>query len=100
MAYTTRRKLPYIRFNFEIPFITLYTSILATNYNSLSREWVVLHIKIWKWEFSFNLYSPDNYMVEDKLLFKKLVGGLIHKLGEAEEKEFVDIITKAIEELE
>lgn len=49
--------LPYLEIYIAVPFILIRTKVLRTFTEFEEFEYIVLDVKIWKWEFRFRLYN-------------------------------------------
>lgn len=49
--------LPILHLYIEIPFISIRTIIMGQSINRMTREYIMLQVKIWKWSFDFELYD-------------------------------------------
>jgi hypothetical protein len=50
--------LPILYICIEVPFISIRTELWSENMDTMTREYVALEIKFWKWHGRFRLYSP------------------------------------------
>lgn len=51
-------KWPYFDLSIRVPFITIHTDLMCERFETDVLEYVMLYIKVWKWEFKTRLYSP------------------------------------------
>jgi len=59
-----RKYLPYLHICFDVPFLSVSTSVVCRNDFGMIYEYVGLTIKVWKWRFDFRLYDTMKRMVE------------------------------------
>lgn len=53
---------PILDFTLVIPFVSLRTGLMHFKFEEAVLEYVVLFIKIYKWEFKFRLYKPKRFV--------------------------------------
>ncbi len=49
--------LPLLHIYIEIPFLAIRTMLMGRQYDSGEVEYIMLYIKLFKWDFEFKLYD-------------------------------------------
>lgn len=52
-------KYPLLHFRLEIPFVSIWTDLMYRRLECRTIEYVVFHVRVWKWSFEFALYDTD-----------------------------------------
>jgi len=53
-------KLPYLSFELDLPYIHIYTDVMCYHVFDNRYDIIGVKIEIFRWRFSFRLYSPQN----------------------------------------
>lgn len=52
-----RKFLPLLHIEIEIPFVSIWTEIMSERAEEMERTYLLLGVKLWKWQFRFELYD-------------------------------------------
>jgi hypothetical protein len=84
------RVLPYLGLYIDIPLLAVKTVLFRQSFEMFTYEWVRLQIRIWKWSFEFNLYSPERHYIlnnptQKAIMYYRLDDDLYNLLKKASE---------------